>query len=408
MNLPSFIARRISSKDKDNLSGPAVRIAIAAIALGLSVMIIAVAVLVGFKSEIREKVIGFAAHIRIDKFDDNTSFEAAPVSIKQPFYPELDSMEGVRHIQVFALKAGILKTQDQIHGVILKGIGPDFDWDFFRNYLKGGSVFTVADSSASNDIIISTTISQKLKLKIGDQVRMYFLSGGEAQPRGRMFRVSGIYETGLEEFDNTYVVGDLRHIQKLNNWGPDQVSGFEIFIKDFSQLDKISKKIYDKIGYDLNAETVTESYPQIFDWLRLMDINVVIILVLMIAVAGITMISTLLILVLERTSMIGTLKALGMKNSEIRTLFLFLTGRIILTGMLLGNIIGIGISLFQHYTRLMPLEQESYYISYVPVALNPWHILLLNAATFLISLAMIMIPGYIIGKISPVRAIRFD
>ena len=408
LNLPSFIARRISSKDKENLSGPAVRIAIAAIALGLSVMIISVAVLVGFQAEIREKVIGFSAHIRIDNFDENTSFEATPVSMDQPFYPELDSVEGIRHIQVFALKAGILKTEDQIHGVILKGVGPDFDWGFFRNYLIEGVEFSASDTVPSDQILISSTISRKLKLKTGDRVRMYFLSGSEAQPRGRMFSISGIYETGLEEFDNAYVVGDLRHIQKLNNWNADQVSGFEVFIDDFNKLDKLGRIVYDMIGFNLNAETVTESYPQIFDWLRLMDINVVIILVLMIAVAGITMISTLLILVLERTSMIGTLKALGMKNLDIRKLFLYVTARIIMTGMAFGNLIGIGLGLLQHYYRLIPLDQESYYISYVPVHLNPWHIILLNAGTFLVSLAMIMIPGYIIGKISPVRAIRFD
>ena len=261
MNLPSFIARRISSKDKENLSGPAVRIAIAAIALGLSVMIISIAVLVGFQTEIREKVIGFSAHIQIDNFDDNASFEAAPVSMDQPFYPELEEQEGIRHIQVFALKAGILKTEDQIHGVVLKGVGPDFDWEFFRKYLVEGQIINPPDTGTSDDILLSKTVARKLKLHPGDKVRMYFLSGSEAQPRGRMFFVSGIYETGLEEFDNAYVIGDLRHIQKLNNWDSLQVSGFEVFLDDFKQLDKLAMDIYQQIGYNLNAETVTESLP---------------------------------------------------------------------------------------------------------------------------------------------------
>lgn len=408
LNLPSFIARRISSKDKENLSGSAVRIAITAIALGLSVMIVSIAVLVGFQTGIREKVIGFSAHIQIDNFDDNASFESSPVTTDQPFYPEMNDLEGIRHIQVFALKAGILKTEDQIHGVVLKGIGQDYDWDIFRKFIVKGSVIENRDTSASNGILISRDISAKMQLDIGDQARMYFLTGSEAQPRGRMFSVSGIYETGLEEFDQAYVIGDIRHIQKLNNWETDEVSGFEVYIEDFSKLDEIATEIYQQIGYNLNAETVTDAYPQIFDWLRLMDINVIIILVLMIAVAGITIISTLLILILERTTMIGTLKALGMTNHSIRKLFLYITARIILTGMLVGNILGISLALIQYYTKVIPLDQESYYISYVPVSLDPWHILLLNAGVFLVSLMMIMLPGYIIGRISPVKAIRFN
>jgi lipoprotein-releasing system permease protein len=385
-----------------------VRIAITAIALGLSVMMISVAVLVGFQTEIREKVIGFAAHIRIDNFDENASFEASPVSSDQPFYPELGDAEGIRHIQVFALKAGILKTEDQMQGVILKGIGRDFDWTFFKDYITGGDIFQLSDTGASQHILISGMIARKLKLEAGQKVRMYFLSGTEMQTRARMFTISGIYETGLEEFDNSYIIGDVRQIQKLNGWDPDQVSGFEVFIEDFKKLDQLGEEVYRQIGYDLNAETVTASFPQIFDWLRLMDINVVIILALMIAVAGITIVSTLLILVLERTAMIGTLKALGMKNSDIRKLFLFVSARIILFGLLLGNLAGIGICLLQFYTRIIPLDQESYYISYVPVQLEIWHILLLNAGTFAISILMVLIPGIIIGRISPVRAIRFD
>lgn len=408
MNLPAFIARRISSKDKDNLSGPAVRIAITAIALGLSVMMISIAVLVGFQTEIREKVIGFSAHIRIDNFDENASFESTPVSSSQPFYEKIREMEGIRNVQVFALKAGILKTEDQMQGVILKGVGRDFNWSFFKDYLVQGTILNLSDTESSIDLLVSSSILKKLQLNLGEKVRMYFLSGTEAQPRGRVFTIAGVYETGLEEFDNAYVIGDISQIQKLNNWNPDQVSGFEVFIENFKQLDKIGELVYGMIGYNLNAETVIESYPQIFDWLRLMDINVVIILVLMIAVAGITIVSTLLILVLERTAMIGTLKALGMKNMDIRKLFLYVTARIILMGILIGNLIGIGLGLIQHYTKFIPLDQESYYISYVPVYLNIWHILLLNAGTFAISLLMVMLPGYIIGKISPVKAIRFD
>jgi lipoprotein-releasing system permease protein len=225
---------------------------------------------------------------------------------------------------------------------------------------------------------------------------------------GRKFSISGIYETGLEEFDEVYVIGDIRHIQSLNNWEPGMVSGFEVFIDDFSRLDELGEIVYQSIGYDLNAETVTQAYPQIFDWLRLMDINVVIILVLMILVAGITIISTLLILILERTNMIGILKALGTRDNQLRKLFLYLTAGIILKGMFWGNLFGVGIGLLQYYTHIIPLDEESYYMSYVPVALNFFHILLVNAATFILCLVMVLVPGYIIGKISPVKAIRYQ
>lgn len=407
MNLPAFIANRLGGKDKENLSGPVIRIAVITIALGLAVMIIAVAVLVGFQAEIRNKVIGFSAHIQIDNFDSNASYEASPVSIEQSFYPEMEEVEGIRHIQVFALKAGIIKTEDQLHGVVLKGIGPDYDWDFFKKNLIAGSSFQVPNNSTSQELLISGRISKKLNLKVGDDVRMYFLSGSEAQPRGRKFIVSGIYETGLEEFDEAYVIGDIRHIQSLNNWDSTMVSGFEVYIDDFRKLDEMGDMVYQAIGYDLNAETVTAAYPQIFDWLRLMDINVVIILILMILVAGITIISTLLIMILERTNMIGILKALGIKDNDLRKLFLYLTARIIAKGMLWGNIFGIGIGLVQYYTHIIPLDEASYYISFVPVSMNISHILLINGATFLLCLMMVLIPGYIIGRITPVKAISY-
>jgi lipoprotein-releasing system permease protein len=370
-------------------------------------MIVAIGVLVGFQTEIRNKVIGFSAHIQIDNFDANASYEASPVSMEQPFYPELEEIDGIRHIQVFALKAGIIKTEDQLHGVVLKGIGPDHDWDFLKKHLSSGATVQLSDSAASADLMISKKISEKLKISVGDEVRMYFLSGSEAQPRGRKFIISGIYETGLEEFDEAYVIGDIRHIRSLNNWRNNEVSGFEVFIDDFKSLELMSEMVYQMIGYDLNAETVTGMYPQIFDWLRLMDINVVIILILMILVAGITIISTLLIMILERTNMIGILKALGIKNNDLRKLFIYLTVRIIGKGLLWGNIIGLGISLIQDYTKIIPLDEASYYIAYVPVSLNVIHILLINGLTFLLCLVMVLIPGYIIGRITPVKAISY-
>ncbi|HNQ83696.1 MAG TPA: ABC transporter permease [Bacteroidales bacterium] len=407
MNLPSFIANRISGKDKENLSGPAVRVSVFTIALGLAIMILAVSVLVGFQKEIRNKVIGFSAHIQIDNFDDNTSFESQPIPADQTFYSDLKATPGIRHIQVFGLKAGIIKTRDQLQGVILKGVGPDHDWDFMKNHLAEGEIITLEDSAASDGILISRLLASKLKIITGDEIRMYFISGSDSQPRGRKFTVTGIYETGLEEFDELYVIGDIRHIRRLNNWEPGMVSGFEVFIDDFENIDDLGEKVYQTIGYDLNAETIVQKYPQIFDWLRLMDINVVIILVLMILVAGITIISTLRILILERTSMIGILKALGTKDRDLRKMFIFLTGRIIARGLIWGNLAGVGIGLLQYYFRIIPLDQESYYMAYVPVSLILWQILLINLVTVVTCLVMVLIPGYIIGRITPVKAIRY-
>ena len=407
MNYIFYIARRITGKDKENFSGPAVKTAIVAIALGLSVMIISVAVLTGFQQQIRDKVVGFGAHIQIDNFGANASFEANPVSKKQDFYPDITDHEGIEHIQVFAYKAGIIKVEDQIQGVVMKGIGNDFDWKYFRSNIVDGDIFEISDSLKSNEVLISRLQAAKLELAVGDDLRMYFLGGSQAQPRGRKFSISGIYETGLEDFDKLYVIGDIAHIQKLNNWDHDQVSGFEIFINDFDRLDELGIYVYDHVDYTLNVQTVREVYPQIFDWLKLLDKNVIVILILMILVSGITMISTLLILVLDRTSMIGVLKALGMRNSSIRKLFLVNASMIIGKGLFWGNLAGILICVVQYYFRIIPLDQASYFVSWVPVKISITYILLINAGTFLVCLLMLLIPSYVITKITPMKAIRF-
>ena len=408
MNLPFFIAGRISSKDKENLSGPAVRVSILAIALGLAVMIVSSAVLNGFQYTIREKVTGFAAHIQIDNFDANASYEQMPLEREQPFLPLLKNHPGIAHIQAFALKAGIIKTGEQMQGVILKGVGPDYEWSFFRDNLAEGDVMRITDTTRSDEILISRFLADKLLLGLKDDVRMYFLSGEQAQPRGRKFTVAGIYETGLEEFDRSYVIGDLKHVQSLNFWDAGQVSGFEVFVKDFSRVQEIGDWVYSEIGYNLNSQTILSLYPQIFDWLRLMDMNVIIILVLMVFVAAMTMISTLLILILDRTVMIGILKALGMKSRDVRRIFVVNSVYIIGRGMLWGNLAGLGLCLLQWYFRIIPLDQASYYVSFVPVRLSLSHILAINAGTFVICLAVLLIPGIIISRITPIKAIRFN
>jgi len=408
LNTELFIAKRILSKNNENFSRPIVKIAITSISLGLAVMIISVAIVTGFQTEIREKVIGFGSHIQITNFDYNKSFEDSPISKNQSFYPFLDTIQGIKHIQVFANKTGIIKTKDQIEGVVLKGIDSDYDWSFFENKIIDGNKFIVTDSSQNNNVIISKSLSKLLKLKTGDALKMYFVSGSGSQPRGRNFNILGIYETELEEFDKLYVICDIKHIQKLNRWDDDQIGGFEVFLDDFNELDELSYKIYNEIGYDLDAKTIKETNPQIFDWLDLQDVNVVVILVLMVLVAGITMISTLLILILERTNMIGILKALGSKNLSIRKMFLYNAVYIVGKGLLWGNIIGIGLCLLQDYFHLLKLNQESYYVSFVPINLNLQSIVILNVGIFVVCLIMLLIPSLIITRISPVKAIRFS
>ncbi|HZX61744.1 MAG TPA: FtsX-like permease family protein [Bacteroidales bacterium] len=406
MNTELFIARRILSKNKANFSRPVVRIAILSIGLGLTVMFVAVAILTGFQKEVREKVIGFGAHIQISHYDENSSLETKPISMHQDFYPSLETIKGIRHIQVYATKAGIIKTADQIQGIVLKGIGPDYDLTFFSNKIIAGHFPHLSDTGKTNDVLVSKNLAALLKLRLNDDIRMYFISG--TTTLGRKFHIAGIYETGLEEFDKVYVLCDIKHIQKLNNWQPDEVGGFEVILDNFNDLDKMGKYIYHKIGMTLDAKTIRDLYPQIFDWLDLQDINVLIILVLMVLVSGITMISTLLILILERTNMIGILKALGMPNGGIRMVFLINAAYIIGQGLFWGNLIGITLCIVQQKYGIITLPQESYYVSVVPVNLDGWNILLLNAGTVVVCLAMLLVPSYVTSRISPVRAIRFS
>lgn len=409
MNLELLIARRTTGKDKDNFSGPIVTIARVAIALGVSVMILSLGILTGFQQGIRDKVTGFGAHIQIDNFDINESFEAKPVSTAQPFYPGLsDRVAGVSHIQVFAYKAGIIKTSDQVQGVVLKGVAQDYNWDFFNKYLVEGSPLIISDTSASTGVLISVFLARKLMLSTGDPMGMYFLGGESLQPRARRFEVAGVYETGLEEFDRMYVIGDIKQIRRLNGWDDDQVSGFEIFIDDFSKLGRITDEVYNLAGYDLNVSNIREIYPQIFDWLKLLDKNVIVIMVLMTAVSVITMISTLLILILERTNMIGILKALGMRDRNIRRIFFYNAAGIIGSGLLWGNILGIVPGLLQDRFGILKLDQASYYLTEVPVNLDPIAILAVNAGVFVVCMAMLLFPSFIIARISPVKAIRFS
>jgi len=408
LNVELFIAGRIVSRGKANFSKPIVRLGIISVALGLSVMIISVAIVTGFQQQIRDKVIGFGSHITITNFQVNKSYEPSPVSIHQPFYSSLDSLPGIKHVQVFATKAGIIKTEDQIEGVILKGIGTDYDWSFFKQKMVSGNRFNVSDTSITDDVIISKSLASRLNLKVGDPLRMYFVISNEMQPRGRKFNISGIYETGLDEFDRLYVFGDIRHIQKLNNWKEDEVGGFEVLIDDYDQIDKMGEVVYNFIGYNFESKTVKQLQPQIFEWLSLQDINVIVIIALMVLVAGITMISTLLILILEKTNMIGILKAFGTRNRSIRKVFIYNAVFIIGKGLIWGNLIAIGLCILQLKTGILRLNQESYYISQVPINLQIGHVVIINIGASILCTLMLIIPTYIISRISPVKAIRYS
>ena len=414
MNLPYFIAGRLikGRREGTSFSRPINIIAIVAIAMGLAVMIIAVSVLTGFKQQIRDKIVGFGSNIQILNFDSNYSLETIPISSHQEFVPEINKIEGIKHIQVFATKAGIIKTANAIQGVVLKGVGSDFDWEFFKSNMIEGTVFTVTDTGRTNQVIISKKISEMLGLKTGDSFAMYFV---QDPPRSRKFTISGIYETSLEEFDKMYVFCDISHIRRLNGWGDDQVSGFEIFINDFDRLDDMFQAVRDAVGYRLvenetqfKVTSIRMRYPQIFDWLNFQDMNVLIIITLMLLVAGFNMISGLLILILEKTNMIGILKALGTENKTIRKIFLYQAVYLIGKGLIWGNVVGLGLALLQLKTGIITLDPTSYYIKTVPVNLDLTHILLLNSGTILAIILMLIVPSQLVSRITPVKAIRYD
>lgn len=409
-----FIATRLTfNKDaRSSFSGPIIRISIVGIALSLAVMIIAVATVTGFKNEIRRKIIGFGSHIQIINYDANSSFETEPISKNQSFLPLLRSIPGIRHIQVFATKPGIIKTRTDIQGAIAKGIGSDFDWSFFAENLVEGSLFKVNDSTRTNDVLISKYFSDLLKLKPGDRFAMYFI---DEQPRGRSFRVSGIYRTSLMEFDKQFILVDIGHLQNLNSWDSTQVSGFEILINNYNSLNFISSEVFNIAGVQFSEDgsklrviNIRERYPQIFDWLGLIDKNVWVLLGLMLIVSAFNMISGLLIIILDRTSMIGILKAMGMNNRGIRSIFLYQSFYLILKGLIWGNLVGAGICFMQYYFKFLKLNPESYFLEYVPVNFNLSHLALLNVGTLLITLAVLTLPSMVIARIDPSRTIRFD
>lgn len=417
MNTNLYIARRIflSKENKQNLSNRIVNIALFGIVLGLVVLILSVAIVSGYKSEVGKKVIGFGSHLQIVTLDTNQSFETTPISEKQPFMEELSKIEGVRHIQVFATKPGIIRTDEEIHGVVLKGVGPDFDWSFFEENKIEGDIFHVQDTVRNNKVWVSKQTADLLKLKLGDALYMFFIDPSESLPRQRRFELAGIYMTSLEEFDRLFVLADINHIRRLNNWESDQVSGFEVLVSDFKKIDDQENAINSLLlryttpdSPVLQVVSIKEKYSSIFDWLGLLDMNVWVILTLMVLVAGFNMVSSLLVIILERTQMIGILKSLGAQNWSIRKIFLYFSVMLIVKALVWGNVLGIGICLIQQYTHVLKLDPASYYIEYVPINLKILHLILLNAGTVVITTLMLLIPSWFITRVSPEKTIRFE
>ncbi|QZE14496.1 ABC transporter permease [Halosquirtibacter laminarini] len=403
------------SKDqKHHFSKNIINFAIAGISIGIIVIILAVSITIGFKKEVKDKVVGFGSHIQLLNYSTSNSYDNIPILSDEDWVALVNSLPNVKHIETFATKPGIIHTGKEIEGIVLKGLDKDHQWNFFKEHLIQGKVLDLNKDKATNGIMISQIIADRMMLKEGDPIRMYFMKQAQAVPQMRKFIIKGIFSTSLTEFDKAFALVDIRQIQHLNKWAPNQVSGFDITLHDFNNLDETNYRIQDIIlNYKENVPTIrpvsiTQKYREIFDWLNLIDMNVWVILGLMIAVAGFNMVSGLLILILERTQMIGILKAVGAQNKSIRKLFLYITGLLITKGLFWGNAIALILCFIQKKFGIIPLDKSSYYVDTVPIELNFTYLIILNVATLIITLIMLIIPSMVISRISPDKAIKFD
>ena len=415
MNFPLFIARRIYSDkgDRRKVSRPAIHIATVGVAIGLAVMILTVSVVLGFKHTIRDKVIGFGSHIQVCNFLAMQTTDSYPICIDDSTLNALRHIDGISHAERYATAQGILKTETDFLGIAFKGVAEEYNWDFIRQNLVSGEIPKFSDKSASNKILVSTNTASTLHLKVGDRIYGYFVS--DTGVRARRFTVSGIYETNMSQFDNSLCFTDLYTTCKVNGWEEGQCSGAELRVSDFSRLEttatgvvkKVNRKT-DRYGDVMISQTIYEAYPQIFSWLSLLDINVWIILVLMICVAGFTMISGLLIIILERTQMIGTLKALGAKNSSIRHTFLWFAVFVIGRGVVFGNLAAIALIVLQKTTGIVSLDPATYYVSEAPMEVNIPAFVVLNVVTVAVSILILIAPSYLISHIHPAKSMRYE
>ncbi len=403
MNALWFIAKRIRSAENGSFSSLVVKIAIVSIAIGLAAMIISFAILEGFRSNIHDKIFSFGGHIQLTKYDLNNYHEELPVgssSIK-----DFNKIKEIEHIQSYAIKTALLKTDDEVQGVLFKGISKDFNYKAFRNNILEGEMPAYKDSLGETEIMMSKKMADKLMLKLNDKVVIFFMQN---PPRARKLKIKAIYQTGMEEFDELYLLGDLQLLRNINHWSDTLAGGYEIFVKDFNKLEQSGKAIFDTMGYDLQLEKITDKYVQIFDWLILLDNNVIIFLSLILAVACFNMVSTIIILIMERTNMIGTLKALGATPRQINNIFHLVGINMIVKGMIFGNIFGLGFCALQYYFHLIPLDPSNYYIAYVPIEWHWGFFLLVNVAIFILVGLVINLPLLIIKRLKPIQSIKFS
>lgn len=410
-----FIARRIfqNKEEEKNISPPAVRVAVISIALGLVVMILAVAIVVGFKKEVRNKVIGFGSHIQITSFDSNSYYEMKPVAVDDTLLHRLRNDPNISHVQRFSVKPGLIKTDEDSQGVVFKGVGEEYDWNFFRQNLLEGEVLHIRPDSLTAGILISKKIADKLNLKLGDSFLTYFVRQNDVSPR--KFHITGIYQTNFSDYDKLFILADIKQIRRINRWDADMASGLEITVKDYEQSEQTAGDLYfdlqsrtDRLGNALYTRSVKQLNPMIFAWLDVLDMNVAVILILMILVAGFSMISGLLIIILERANMIGTLKALGENDAGIRKIFLYISAFLIAKGLFWGNLIALSVCFIQKHTGILKLNPETYYLSEVPVEINWMYILLINLGTLTVTLLLLIGPSCLVAGISPAKTVRFE
>ncbi|WP_299386633.1 FtsX-like permease family protein [uncultured Lacinutrix sp.] len=412
MNFEYFIAKRIidSKAYKSSISAPIIKIGIVAIALGIIVMMIAIATGIGLQQKIRDKVVAFNGHATITNYDTNNSQESEkPISINQDFYPDFNSVSGIKHVQGVATRHAVFIQPDTFESVVIKGVGADYDWQYLQEFLVEG-VLPDFSQKRNEDLLISQYFANRLNLKIGDKVTAYFLDKDATRlPRPLGYNVVGIYNSGFKDFDQQFAIGDIKHIQRLNKWEADQIGNFEVFIDDFDAIDQKTTAIFQETPSTLNVESVKQKFGMVFEWIGIFDKNIIGIIGIMIIVAGINMITALLVLILERTQMIGILKALGSSSNTVRKIFIYNATYLILKGLFWGNLIGLSLLFAQKYFGFLSFPNpEQYYMTTIPVYISLDYILLLNIGTFVLCLAMLLIPSYIITKISPVKAIRFE
>lgn len=412
MNFEYFIAKRIidSKAYKSSISAPIIKIGIVAIALGIIVMMIAIGTGIGLQQKIRDKVVAFNGHIIINNYDTNNSQESEnPISSKQDFYPEFKTVAGVTHIQAVATKGAVVRLEETVEYVVIKGVGADYNWQYFEEFLVEGKLPDYA-KKRNEDLLVSQYFAERLQLKVGDKVNTYFIQDDlDKAPRSINYTIVGIYNSGFKEFDELYAIGDIRHIQRLNKWEEDQIGHFEVFIDDFNALETKTQEIFKVTPSVLNTTSVKQKFYSVFEWIGIFDKNIMGIIGIMIIVAGINMITALLVLILERTQMIGILKALGNSNVSIRKIFVYNATYLIIVGLFWGNLIGLGLLLVQKYFGLLSFPNpEQYYMKIIPVYISLDYIIALNVGTFILCLLMLLIPSYIITKISPVKAMRFE